>query len=98
MNRRQALLATMAATARPVNPNSVAYAGACEVAASARLLFVSGQIPERPDGSVPEDFAAQCRLTWKNIERQLCDAGMTLENLVKVTTSFLIGAIARRTR
>jgi 2-iminobutanoate/2-iminopropanoate deaminase len=86
MNRREALLATMAATLRPINPSSVSYAGACEVVGGSRLLFISGQVPERPDGSVPEDFASQCRLTWTNIERQLRDAGMTLDNLVKVTT------------
>jgi 2-iminobutanoate/2-iminopropanoate deaminase len=86
MNRREALLATMAATLRPINPSSVSYAGACEVAAGSRLLFISGQVPERADGSVPEDFAEQCRLAWANIERQLRDAGMTLDNLVKVTT------------
>jgi enamine deaminase RidA (YjgF/YER057c/UK114 family) len=86
MNRRDALLATMATIIRPINPNSVAYAGACEVAAGSRLLFISGQVPERPDGSVPTDFIAQCRLTWANIERQLHDAGMSLDNLVKVTT------------
>ena len=86
MNRREALLATMAVTLRPINPSSVSYAGACEVAAGSRLLFISGQVPERPDSSVPEDFTAQCRLTWVNIERQLRDAGMTLDNLVKVTT------------
>jgi 2-iminobutanoate/2-iminopropanoate deaminase len=71
---------------RPINPSSVSYAGACEVAAGSRLLFVSGQVPERPDGSVPDDFMAQCRLAWANIERQLNDAGMTLDHLVKVTT------------
>ena len=86
MNRREALLATMATILRPINPNSISYAGACEVAAGARMLFISGQVPERPDGSVPADFAAQCRLTWTNIEKQLHDAGMTLDNLVKVTT------------
>ena len=86
MNRRDALLATMATIIRPINPNSVAYAGACEVAAGSRLLFISGQVPERPDGSVPADFTAQCRLTWANVERQLHDAGMSLDNLVKVTT------------
>ena len=87
MNRRDALLTTMAATLiRPINPTSVSYAGACEVAAGSRLLFVSGQVPERADGSVPQDFTAQCRLTWANIERQLQDAGMSLDNLVKVTT------------
>jgi len=76
----------MATIIRPINPNSVAYAGACEVAAGSRLLFISGQVPERPDGSVPADFTAQCRLTWANVERQLHDAGMSLDNLVKVTT------------
>ena len=86
MNRREALIASSVALIRPINPNSIAYAGACEVAAGARLLFVSDQVPERPDGSVPDDFTSQCRLTWANIERQLHDAGMTLDNLVKVTT------------
>ena len=71
---------------RPFDPTSVSYAGACEVIAGSRLLFISGQVPERADGSVPEDFTAQCRLTWANIERQLHNAGMTLDHLVKVTT------------
>jgi 2-iminobutanoate/2-iminopropanoate deaminase len=87
MNRREALIATSAsALIRPINPKSISYAGACEVAAGARLLFISGQVPEREDGSVPPDFTAQCKLTWENIERQLRDAGMTLDHLVKVTT------------
>jgi 2-iminobutanoate/2-iminopropanoate deaminase len=86
MNRRDVLLATMATSLRPINPNSISYAGACEVAAGSRLLFVSGQVPERADGSVPADFTAQCRLAWTNVERQLHDAGMSLDNLVKVTT------------
>jgi 2-iminobutanoate/2-iminopropanoate deaminase len=100
MNRRDALIATSAALCfagaaaresrpmknRPINPNSISYAGACEVAGGSRLLFVSGQVPERPDGSVPGDFIAQCRLAWANVERQLRDADMTLDHLVKVTT------------
>jgi enamine deaminase RidA (YjgF/YER057c/UK114 family) len=86
MNRREALFASMVATSRPINPGSTSYAGACEVAGTSRLLFISGQTPERPDGSVPGDFTAQCRVTWANIEGQLRGAGMTLDNLVKVTT------------
>jgi len=35
---------------------------------------------------VPESFAEQSRLVWRNIEAQLHAAGMTLDNLVKVTT------------
>ncbi len=43
-------------------------------------------MPEQPDGSVPTDFTAQSRVTWTNIEQQLHDAGMSLDNLVKITT------------
>ena len=32
-----------------------------------RLLFVSGQVPERSDGSVPEGFEAQCEQAWRNV-------------------------------
>ncbi len=56
-----------------------------------RTLFVSGQIPERPDGSVPEGFAAQCRAVWANIVAVLQADGMTVTDLVKVNT-FLTGA------
>lgn len=51
-----------------------------------RLMFISGQIPEAADGSIAEDFEGQARQVWRNIEAVLKDAGMTLDNLVKVTT------------
>ena len=69
-----------------VHAPSSGYSMGLELSQHRRLLFISGQVPERPDGSVPTDFIAQCRLTWANIERQLHDAGMSLDNLVKVTT------------
>jgi enamine deaminase RidA (YjgF/YER057c/UK114 family) len=62
------------------------YAQAVEVAGAQRLLFISGQIPAAKDGSVPAEFRAQCRVAWANLEAQLNAAGMTLDNLVKVTT------------
>lgn len=34
---------------------------------------------------MPEGFADQCRLAWANVEAQLRAAGMSLDNLVKVT-------------
>jgi enamine deaminase RidA (YjgF/YER057c/UK114 family) len=61
------------------------YSQAMEVSGATRLLFISGQIPEALDGSVPDDFAGQCRQVWSNIEAQLRAAGMSLDNLVKVT-------------
>jgi len=62
------------------------YSQALEVSGHTRTVFVSGQIPETKDGVVPEDFGSQCRLVWWNIEAQLRAAGMSLDNIVKVTT------------
>lgn len=61
------------------------YAQAMEVAGASRLLFISGQVPARPDGTVPAEFREQARVVWANVEAQLRAAGMTLDNLVKVT-------------
>jgi 2-iminobutanoate/2-iminopropanoate deaminase len=62
------------------------YAQAVETTAADRTLYISGQIPVTADGKVPEDFQSQCRLAWANVEAQLRAAGMSLDNLVKVTT------------
>lgn len=62
------------------------YCQALEVTGARRLLFVSGQVPAEADGTVPADFRAQARLAWANVMAQLEAAGMTVANLVKVTT------------
>jgi len=61
------------------------YSQGVAVSGAERLLFISGQIPETTAGDVPDDFAAQARLVWRNLFAQLGAAGMTVENLVKVT-------------
>ncbi len=48
-------------------------------------LFVSGQVPANDEGHVPADYRSQYRLAWANVEAQLKAAGMTFDNLVKVT-------------
>jgi enamine deaminase RidA (YjgF/YER057c/UK114 family) len=65
---------------------SPAYAPTYEVKHPERTLYISGQTPERPDGSVPETFEAQARQVWTNIDRLLGEAGLTRRDLVKVTT------------
>lgn len=72
---------------RAINPYSpeATYAGAYEVQSPSRLVFVSGQVPEDEGGEVPDLFIDQCRLAWKNVERQLAGADMTLDNIVKFT-------------
>jgi 2-iminobutanoate/2-iminopropanoate deaminase len=62
------------------------YAQAVEVADATRLLFVSGQIPLTAAGELPSGFRPQCLAAWANVEAQLRAAGMSLDNLVKVTT------------
>ncbi|WP_296820307.1 RidA family protein [Brevundimonas sp.] len=67
-------------------PVQGSYPQAVEVEGATRWLHLSGQIPVRPDGSLPDTFEDQCRQCWANVEAQLTAAGMTLDNLVKVTT------------
>ena len=62
------------------------YTQGLEVAEGARLLFISGQIPVRSDGSVPADFEGQCHVVWDNLLAVLASARMRPEHLVKVTT------------
>jgi 2-iminobutanoate/2-iminopropanoate deaminase len=88
------LAATAQATSmdtRTINaPDAPAAAGgysqAVEISSPRRMLYISGQIPVDRAGDVPADFAAQCKLVWANIGAQLRAAGMSLDNLVKVTT------------
>lgn len=67
-------------------PVQGSYPQAVEVTGASRWLYLSGQIPVAPDGSLAADFTGQCRQVWANVETQLHAAGMTLDNLVKVTT------------
>jgi enamine deaminase RidA (YjgF/YER057c/UK114 family) len=61
------------------------YVQAMEVTGATRTLYISGQIPQAADGSVPERFGDQARLVWENVIAQLHAADMTLDNLIKVT-------------
>jgi len=61
------------------------YVQALGVTEAKRLLFISGQIPVRPDGTVPTTFAEQARQAWANVKAQVQGAGMGLGNLVKAT-------------
>lgn len=62
------------------------YTQAVEVSGVSRTLYVSGQVPADVAGAVPEGIEAQARLAWANVVAQLRAAGMTLDDLVKVTT------------
>ena len=60
------------------------YSHGVEVPAGARLVFCSGQLGIGADGGVPEDVGDQARLCFKAIAAILNEAGMGLENLVRL--------------
>lgn len=53
---------------------------------SGDLLFVSGQVGSREDGSPEPDFARQVRLAFDNLRAVLAAAGCTFDDVVDVTT------------
>jgi enamine deaminase RidA (YjgF/YER057c/UK114 family) len=69
-----------------VHPPAGGYCMGLEVKEHRRLLFISGQVPENPDGTVPEGFEAQCQQAWRNVKNVLAAAGLGVGHLVKVTT------------
>jgi 2-iminobutanoate/2-iminopropanoate deaminase len=69
-----------------VHAPSGGYSMGLELSQHRRLLFISGQVPENSDGSVPEGFEAQCEQSWRNIIEVLAAAGLGVEHLVKVNT------------
>ncbi|MDG2528129.1 RidA family protein [Caulobacter endophyticus] len=53
---------------------------------SGDLLFVSGQVGARGDGSPEPDFEAQVRLAFANLKATLAAAGCGLNDIVDVTS------------
>ncbi|MGC6398999.1 RidA family protein [Sphingomonas sp. FW199] len=53
---------------------------------SGDLLFVSGQVGSRDDGTPEPDFEDQVRLAFSNLRAVLAAVGGTLDDVVDVTT------------
>jgi enamine deaminase RidA (YjgF/YER057c/UK114 family) len=76
----------------PHNPTVGVYAAtddyvhAMEVREPARLLFVAGTMGLRPDGRPGATLAEQLDLIWTNIRAILGSAGMTVNNIVRLTS------------
>lgn len=47
-------------------------------------LYVTGQVANRPDGSIPEGIEAQSRLVWENIGHVLTAAELNVSHIVRV--------------
>jgi len=71
----------------PVGP----YSHTAVVRAGPELVFTSGQVGMRPDGSTPDDFAEQCELTFLNLRACLAAHGLGLDAVVKLTAFVVPG-------
>lgn len=86
------------------NPETVhapvaGYAHQIEVRGNVRWLVLSGQLGQHRDGTLSEDPAEQLAAALENLRLNLNAAGMTIEDIVKVTF-YLVGtfdAARRRT-
>ena len=73
------------------NPTNIAgphgeYSFGVEVAPSARLLSIAGQVGTRADGSTPESIEEQVEWTFRNILAVLEAADMDVEDLIGMTS------------
>jgi 2-iminobutanoate/2-iminopropanoate deaminase len=73
------------------NPQSIAepsgpYTHSVEIPPGARMLYVSGQVGVRKDGTTPATIEEQAEVVWTNIKANLAAAGMGMGDLVKITT------------
>ena len=70
-----------------VHAPSSGYSMGLELFQHRRLLFISGQVPEQSEGSVPDGFEAQCEQAWRNVIAVLAAAGLGVEHLARSTRS-----------
>src|SRR5262245_12062368 len=71
----------------PVGP----YSHTAVVPQGTELVFVSGQVGMRPDGSVPDVFAEQADITFENLRACLAAHGLGVESVVKLSVFLLPG-------
>ena len=72
--------------ARKIYAATPDYAHALEVVGAKRLLYVSGTMGLDAEGKPGSDLGRQLELVWRNIRTILASAGMTVDNIVRVTS------------
>ncbi len=74
---------------RAVNPSAVPtspfYSQGAEVRGAERLLFVSGQVGVDSEGAVKDGVEEQSRQAAANLGAVLAEAGMSVDDLAKLT-------------
>ena len=69
---------------KSIKPPFARYSHGVEIPAGKRLVLCSGQLGISPDDAVPEDAGAQTELCFKNIAAILSEAGLTLNDIVRI--------------
>jgi len=78
------------------NPSNVhaplgLYSHTAVVPASTDLVFISGQLGVRPDGSTPATIAEQADQVFANIVALLRSHGLEATDIIKLTTFMVMG-------
>jgi enamine deaminase RidA (YjgF/YER057c/UK114 family) len=74
-----------------VHAPGAAYSHSAVVPAGAELVFLSGQVGVRPDGSLPTSISAQADQVFANIGAILAAHGLDASALVKLTMFVVAG-------
>jgi len=61
------------------------YSHGVETRPGVRMLHVSGQVGQPPEGALPADFRGQCRQALLNVSAVLASAGMAFADIVKMS-------------
>jgi enamine deaminase RidA (YjgF/YER057c/UK114 family) len=69
-----------------IYPATPDYVHALEIRNPSRLLYVSGTMGLCPQGNAGADLAEQLELIWSNLRAILASAGMSVANIVRVTS------------
>jgi enamine deaminase RidA (YjgF/YER057c/UK114 family) len=69
---------------KSIKPPFARYSHGVEIPAGKRLVLCSGQLGIGPDDAVPEDAGAQAELCFKNIAAILNEAGLALNDIVRI--------------
>ncbi|MFL5333409.1 MAG: RidA family protein, partial [Geminicoccaceae bacterium] len=68
-----------------IRPPFGRYHHLVEASGATRLLFLSGQLGIRPDGTVPEEVTAQTAQAFANIDACLAAAGFTRAQVLRLS-------------
>jgi 2-iminobutanoate/2-iminopropanoate deaminase len=77
-----------------IYPATSDYVHALEISGPKRIVYLSGTMGLDPTGAAGRNLAEQLELVWSNIRSILASAGMTVANIVRVTSYLRDAAFA----